>query len=534
MPIKINPVKFNFVKQLFLLFITAYCMVGLPACQNQKKILPRIAIAGLAIESSTFSPALTEEAAFHTMYGNDVFSFYPFLSTDSPMLKRADWIPAVVGYALPGGAVTKAAYESLVGKMLDLLKQNGPYDGLYFDIHGAMSVVGLDDPEGDMLKRVRGVVGYKTIISTSMDLHGNVTETLAQNTDLITCHRMAPHEDAMETKHRAVQNLLKQIESGKGKPPYKAWIAIPVLLPGEKTSTRIEPGKSIYAAVDPASKQPGIIDAAIWIGYAWADESRNHAVVMVYGDDKEKVIQTAEQLAHRFWDGRKAFAFVAPTLSWKKSLDTALASKNHPFFISDMGDNPTAGGAGDVTWTLNQLLAYPAFKDSNGPSVIYASLPAPELVQQAMQVGVGKVVDGYAGAKVDARFSPPAHIKGIVESIVKGDKDAEVEVSVRVGSIHIILTKKRKPYHNEIDFTRLGLNPRKTDIVVVKIGYLQPELYAMQAAWVMALTPGGVDQDIEHLPYKRILRPMFPFDKDMKEPDLKAILIPVSGSAVTK
>jgi len=199
-----------------------------------------------------------------------------------------------------------------------------------------------------------------------------------------------------------------------------------------------------------------------------------------------------------------------------------------------MGDNPTAGGAGDVSWTLTQLLSNPAFKDSAGPSVIYASLPAPELVQQAVKAGVGKAVDGYAGAKVDKRFAPPVHVKGIVESIVKGDIDAEVEVSVRVGSIHVILTQKRKPYHKEIDFTNLGLNPRKTDIVVVKIGYLVPELYNMRAGWVMALTPGGVDQDIEHLPYKRLNRPMFPFDRDMKDPDLSARFIPVSGSKSSK
>ena len=523
------------MKQLSLLFISicgiACCTIS---CQQQKKSLPRIAIAGLAIESSTFSPALTEEAAFHAKYGKAVFEYFPFLGADSPLRKKADWIPAVDGHSLPGGSVTRAAYESLVGKILDSLKRNGPYDGLYFDIHGAMSVVGLDDPEGDLIKRIRAVIGYNCIISTSMDLHGNVSMALAENTDLITCYRMAPHEDAMETKQRAVENLLQRIESGKAKPAYKAWIPVPILLPGEKTSTRIEPGKSIYAAVAPASKQPGIVDAAIWIGYAWADEPRNHAVVMVTGDDQQTVTQTAEQLAHRFWDARNRFAFVAPTLSWQQSLDSALHSSKRPFFISDMGDNPTAGGAGDVSWALSQLTANPAFRDSNGPSIIYASLPAPELVQQAVQAGVGKVVDGYAGAKVDARFSPPVHIKGIVESIVKGDKNAEVEVSVKVGSIHVILTQKRKPYHNEIDFTNLGLYPRKTDIVIVKIGYLQPELYAMQAGWVMALTPGGVDQDIEHLPYKRIQRPMFPFDRSMKEPDLTARLIPLSGNSTTK
>lgn len=485
----------------------------------------RIAIAGLGIESSTFSPALTDEAAFHANYGEAIFSTFPFFAPDSPLRKQALWIPTITGHALPGGAVTREAYESLVNKTLDSLKKNGPYDGLFFEIHGAMSVVGLEDPEGDFIQRIRKVVGKPTLISTAMDLHGNVSQRLAENSDLITCYRMAPHEDAMDTKKRAVVNLLQRLESGKGKPTYKAWIPIPVLLPGEKTSTRIEPAKSIYQAVAPAASQEGIVDAAIWIGYAWADEPRNRAVVMVTGDDKEKVVRTAEQLAQSFWKARFGFQFVAPTKTWDSCINIALASKKHPFFISDMGDNPTAGGAGDVTWTLTKILARKEFKSENGPSLIYASIPGPDLVKKAIQSGVGANVDGYAGAMVDARFAPPVHIHGKVESIVYGDKDAEVEVSVKVGSVHVIVTQKRKPYHKEIDFTKLGLYPRKADIVVVKIGYLEPELYAMRSDWLMALTPGGVDQDIEHLTYKRIERPMFPFDKNMKDPDLSARLM---------
>lgn len=491
----------------------------------QQKPLPRIAIAGLGIESSTFSPALTDEAAFHAQYGSEVFNVYPFLSVDSPIRQRAIWIPALVGHALPGGAVTREAYESLVNKTLDSLKKNGPYDGLYFDIHGAMSVVGLDDPEGDFIVRIRKLIGKKPIISTSMDLHGNVSWRLAENSDLITCYRKAPHEDAMDTKERAVVNLINRIESGKGK-PFKAYVTIPVLLPGEKTSTRIEPGKSIYAAVAPAASQDGIIDAAIWIGYAWADEPRNHAVVMVTGDDQQKVIHTAEDLAQRFWKERFNFAFVAPVATLNVCLDSAIQSSKHPFFISDMGDNPTAGGAGDVTWTLKEILARPEFKTAQGPTLIYASIPGPDLIKNAIKAGVGKHVEGYAGAKVDARYAPPVLISGTVESIVYGDKDAEVEAVVKVGSVDIIVTQKRKPYHKEIDFTRLGLKPREASIVVVKIGYLEPELYAMRADWIMALTPGGVDQDLERLTYKRILRPMFPFDKTMKDPNLSAKLVP--------
>ena len=128
---------------------------------------------------------------------------------------------------MPGGAVTRQAYESLVNKTLDSLRKHLPYHGLLFDIHGAMSVVGLDDPEGDFIKRIREVIGSKPIISTSMDLHGNVSMSLAKNSDLITCYRMAPHEDAMDTKKRAVENLLQRIESGKGKPAFKAYTQYP-------------------------------------------------------------------------------------------------------------------------------------------------------------------------------------------------------------------------------------------------------------------------------------------------------------------
>ncbi len=500
------------------------------SCKEKDSIkeLPKIAIAGIAIESSTFSPALSHEEAFHAKYGEDVFSYYPFLTTDSLQRKRASWFPTLQGHALPGGTVTREAYESLLKQTLDLLKKDLPYDGLFLDIHGAMSVVGLDDPEGDFIKRIREVIGKETIISTSMDLHGNVSQRLAQHSDLITCYRMAPHEDAIDSKKRALVNLLDRIESGKGKPAYKAWIPVPILLPGEMTSTRIDPGKSLYAKVNPATTQEGIVDAAIWIGYAWADEPRNHAVVMVTGDDKNKVTHTAEDLAQSFWDVRDKFEFVAPTATLDESLKMALSSEEHPFIISDMGDNPTAGGAGDVTWTLNKILARPEFKSASGPALIYASIPGPDFVKKAIELGVGEEISALVGADIDARFAPPIQLTGTITAIEHGDKHAETEVVVKVGNISVIVTKKRKPYHKEIDFTRLELNPRETDIVVVKIGYLVPELYNMRKGWIMALTPGGVDQDLMRLNHQRIMRPIYPLDKNMANPDLKARLIPLS------
>ena len=135
-----------------------------------------------------------------------------------------------------------------------------------------------------------------------------------------------------------------------------------------------------------------------------------------------------------------------------------------------------------------------------------------------------------AGAQVDNRFAPPLKLEGTVTAIKEGDRDAEVEVVVKVGSIHVIVTKKRKPYHQEADFTDLNLNPREMDIVVVKIGYLVPELYDMRKGWIMALTPGGVDQDLNRLGYENIKRPMFPLDKEMEDPDLSARILRASNA----
>ena len=500
-----------------------------PSVNKQtERQLPNVAICGLAIESSTFSPAVSTEEAFRCRRGAEVYSYYPFMHQDSVNRKRANWVPTLRGHAIPGGIVLREAYENLVNETLDSLKKHLPYDGLFFDIHGAMSVVGLDDPEGDFIRRIREVVGTQTLISTSMDLHGNVSEQLAKHSDMITCYRLAPHEDAIESKKRAMDNLLDRLENGKGKPKFKAWIPVPILLPGEKTSTRIEPGKSLYARVAPAAAQNGVIDAAIWVGYAWADEPRNHAVVMTYGDDKNAVCQEAEKLAKAFWEVRNNFEFVAPVAPLEKCLNMAIASDKHPFIISDMGDNPTAGGAGDVTWTLHEILKRPEFKTENGPSLIYASIPGPDLVEKAVLAGIGNQVKGFVGAIVDDRYAPPIQLSGKVLFIDENDPTAGKVVLVQVGSVKVIVTQKRKPYHYEKDFTQIGVQAREADILVVKIGYLVPELYNMRADWIMALTPGGVDQDLERLPYKRIKRPMFPIDKSMEEPDLSARLIPLA------
>lgn len=175
-----------------------------------------------------------------------------------------------------------------------------------------------------------------------------------------------------------------------------------------------------------------------------------------------------------------------------------------------------------MTWSLARVLDRPEFQDpDHGAVVIYASLPGPKAVETAAVAGVGAAVTVTAGAEADKRLAPPLTMTGRVHAIRHGDPNAEVEVVLRVGSVFVILTRRRKPYHRESDFAGLRLDARTADVVIVKIGYLEPELFDMARGWMLALTPGGVDQDLERLGHKRICRPMWPLDKTFDEaPDL--------------
>lgn len=490
---------------------------------------PRIGIGGISIESSTFSPHISGDEAFTIREGADLLAYYPFLDAGRELREAAEWIPTFHGRSLPGGAVAPETYRRMKQGILDGIRAQGPFDAFFFDIHGAMSVVGMTDAEGDLALAVREALGPDALISTSMDLHGNISRDLLDALDLLTCYRMAPHEDWMNTKERAVWNLLARLRGEHGadplqRRPLKAWVPVPVLLPGEKTSTRLEPAKGIYEQVPVVEALEGVVDAAIWVGYAWADEPRNMAIVIVTGDDREVIGREAERLATLYWDARADFVFVGPTASLDEALERALApGAARPYVISDSGDNPTAGGAGDVSWTLGALLARDDLRDP-AKHVIAASIFDPAAVATAVEAGLGATVTLEVGGRVDPGPRGPVTITGSVFSITEGDPDADTQVVIRSGSIDAIITKRRKPFHHLRDFTMLGLDPENADIVIVKIGYLEPELYELAADWTLALTPGGVDQDLLRLGHHRLQPGVYPFDTAATAPNLTPLI----------
>jgi microcystin degradation protein MlrC len=417
--------------------------------------------------------------------------------------------------------VERDFYDAIKRELLELLRSALPLDGVFLDIHGAMSVVGMRDAEGDLAVAVREAVGPRALISASMDPHGNMSRRLVGALDLATSHRMSPHEDAPQTKRRAVANLLTCLRDDVR--PARAWVRVPVLLPGEKASTRDEPARGIYARLAAIERRAAIVDAAVWIGYAWADEPRCSAAVVVMGTDREAVRREARALARAYWDAREAFDFSAPAGQADWCIAEGLASAERPFFVSDSGDNPTAGGSGDVAYMLERLLAQPDIA-SGRKTAIWASVVDPAAVAACVRAGAGAAVHVTLGGALGAREGT-VHLRGTVVTIARDDPVGGDIVVVSSGGVRAIVTTRRKPYHYVRDFLALDLDPAKHDLAVVKIGYLVPDLFAAARGWLIALTPGGVDQDIVRLGHRALDRPIYPLDPRMPDPDLEPEVI---------
>lgn len=462
----------------------------------------RIAVGGIHTECSTYNPMLATEIDFTVLRGAEITA-----AADFAVLGEWDWelAPTLHARAIPGGPVARATYDAFRAEFLERLAASLPVDGLYLAMHGAMHVEGLDDAEGDWISAARDVVGQDCPIAVSYDLHGNVSERVIDAIDMFSAYRTAPHIDVEETKRRALsllhRHLLGKID------PFVAFAKVPVLLPGERTSTVDEPAKSLYARLPAVDAVPGILDASIMVGYVWADEPRATAAIVVTGEDRGAMEREAARLAQGYWDARDDFAFGPVTGSIDECLALAARSATHPVILADSGDNPTGGGVGDRA----DVLA--AFLDKGSGRALFAGIADRPATEAAYGAGVGARLRLSIGATLD-----PAGMSLEAEAEVAALLDAATpllrEAVLTIGSATVIVTARRRPFHDIGDFTRFGFHPRDFDLVVVKSGYLSPDLAPIADPNLMALSEGVVDQDIPRIANRRRTRPVYPFDRE--------------------
>lgn len=467
-----------------------------------------IVFGGIHIESTTFTSYISDEKDFLVTKGDALLNRYPWLQTKD---YNVICTPLVHARAIPGGVVSKTFFNIWLHDFMTLLKDAmnmQPVDGVLFDIHGAMSVEGMNDPEGVVARRIREVVGKEVVISTSMDLHGNVSDLLFQSSDLLTCYRTAPHIDQIETRKRAFENLLVLLERPKGF--IRAKVDVPILLPGEKTATDVDPGKTLYGKLNSICKNKEIIDASIWMGFPWADQERCHSVIVITGTNEEVVRNEIEELSTYFWNIRHKFAFVGPTTNVNDAYKEAVSCNERPFFISDTGDNPGAGGSGDINNMLREAISL--FDELKGKNILFSSIFDFETISKIYSNAKKKFYPILLGGKIDTQFGEPLKLEVEVKYLFTDDTAGKCAL-VNYKNIDIIITEKRFQYGTIKAFQDAGIgNPSIYDIIVVKMGYLEPELKEISKGWVMALSNGAVNQDLQSINYKVRSRPLYPFE----------------------
>lgn len=465
----------------------------------------RIAVGGISHETNTFSPVRTTYDDFEIIRGATLLEH---VHGERWQQQGIDLAPTIIASALPNGLVLKEAYLRLKNELLHEMAATLPVDGVFLSLHGAMEVEEIGDGEQDLVTAVRQLVGPDVRISISLDLHGNISPRLVQHAEILTAYRTAPHRDADQTRQRALGHLVNALQTGLQ--PRSALIRLPILLAGESAVTEVEPSRSLYSRLEKIERKPGMMDASLLIGCPWTDSPYTSvSVITVAQEDQALASQQAENLALEVWARRRDFVYGAETASVDEAVQLAIQSDERPVFISDSGDNVTAGAAGDIPLLAERLLAYGA------EDALIVGLIDPDAVRKCAASGVGAELRLSLGGKLDRVNGHPLSVTGMVEHLIPGTAGPDSEPAmavVKVAGVRIILTAGRRFFADRASIVAAGVDPMAQKIVVVKLGYLMPDLYDHAPRSIWALSPGATDLKLERLPYGRINRPIFPLD----------------------
>ncbi len=272
----------------------------------------------------------------------------------------------------------------------------------------------------------------------------------------------------------------------------------------------MEPAKSLYAGLADIDRLPAIMDVSLLIGCAWTDSPSTCASVIVVAERDRRLTQAAAaQLARVVWARRHDFGFGVEVAPVDDAIRLAMSAVERPVFLSDSGDNVTAGGAGDIPFFVERLLALGA-RDA-----LVAGLSDADAVHQCAMAGVGAELQLSLGGKLDPVNGNPLTDTAQDEQMRFDPDDQTGQVAtalVGVEGVRIILARDRRGFTDRAAIAAAGIDPMQQQIVVVKLGYLFPDLADHAPRAIMAFSPGATNLRLEELPYRKILRPIFPLD----------------------
>src|SRR5438105_314531 len=321
--------------------------------------MARVAIGGFQHETNTFAPAKADYAAFEAgggwpgaQYGEPIFA-----AVEGANIPAAGAIQALraQGHRLVGTAwaaanpsahVMRAAFERIAGELISRLKASLPLDGVYLDLHGAMVTEAYDDGEGELLRRVREVVGTRVPVVASLDLHANVTRAMVERADALVAYRTYPHIDMADTGARAARLLDQMLRSGTRLAADFQQLDFLTGLPSQ--CSFIEPCKTIYAYLRKLEEDSACV-LSFTPGFPMADFAECGMAVFGYGTQAKQVAAAVGALRTAVADSEKDFAMELHDSREAVRRARASGIAGAPVVLADTQDNPGAGGNGDTT-----------------------------------------------------------------------------------------------------------------------------------------------------------------------------------------
>ena len=496
----------------------------------------RIALGQLWQETNTLNPLPTTRASFNqfgVVRGDELLEK---MATTNELggfiqsLKSWPEQPELVGLvrlpAWPSGRATAETVDWIRGEMLDALRQSlqaGPLDAVLLALHGAMAGDGCPDVEGDVLGRVRELVGPEIPIVATLDLHANVTPAMVAAADALVLYHTAPHIDVYETGQRGARTLRRILVDGAR--PVTAFQKVPCVLPAERANTQNETGVSVEfkRRLQTLEARPDVLTAGLATVQPWLDIPEFGSAVLVTTDERldadgATAAAVCGELAETLWNRRREY--MPDLVSIEHGVARALANPAGVVVLSDAADATTSGAPGDSVWVLREVLKF------EWPRPALVTVVAPDVVALAERLGAGATIDVPLGGVRDSRFGSPVQFEGRVERLFDArfvlnghlGKNMPIDMGrsavLRRGNVAVVVTTLSGPHFAPELFQTAGFDPFAASLVVAKSPCGFRAVYAARAAEIHSVqAPGCAPTDFWTYDFPNIPRPLWPWDE---------------------
>ena len=500
---------------------------------------PRIALAGMSLESNAFAPVATE-ADFRARYyfeddevlsearrpnsvvSTEMAAFVGTLDATGPW----EPVPTVLTDCPPWGPVDHAFLTATVEAVAGRIEAAAPLDAVFVANHGAMVSTATPDPDGEMLARIRAAVGPDTAIVVTLDLHANISERMVDSADVIIGYQTNPHVDMRERGEEAAHTVRAMLA---GMRPRGTLVRLPLTPPSVTLLSASGPYGELIDYAQRRKREHGgaILNVSIFGGFVFGDTPKNGLAVVVTGrEDEAPARALALEIAERAWSERTRYAKRLTSIEDAVALAVSNGPNRAPVIFADVADNPGGGGGGNTTWLLRALA------EAGAREVLYGSFFDPALACAAREAGAGASIDAVFNSAGDTefakRFETPAVVRAVHEGPVVGRRgiyagralDLAPMAALEIGGedgITAVVIGARHQTADPVFFEALGLDIGAARTVCVKSrGHFRAgfDLWFAPGQVYEIDTPGLTAPVLDRFAWKGLPRPVYPLDPD--------------------